>query len=290
MPLIYAFAAREDGTILAEYSALHGNFREVATECLPHLRPDAGRLTITCDAHTFNYARKDSFIFLVVADEVFGRVVPFAFLARLSDDFINRFGSKARTAPPLSLNRAAAPLIKQHMVGCCESAAGRASHEIRSVGSADHCMFGRHLTPPILYFACRSTAATIQMRYHALQACSARWTRSRESWWRTLKRRGHNSTLCSSTACFCTQYHPPGPATQVLERGERIQVLVDKTDELRAHAARFQKQGRALRSNMWWANVRMKVIVVAVVLLLAVVIFLLACFAGGKNCIKRNQA
>lgn len=76
----------------------------------------------------------------------------------------------------------------------------------------------------------------------------------------------------------------------MLERGERIQVLVDKTDELRAHAARFQKQGRALRSNMWWANVRMKVIVVAVVLLLAVVIFLLACFAGGKNCIKRNQA
>jgi vesicle-associated membrane protein 7 len=68
---------------------------------------------------------------------------------------------------------------------------------------------------------------------------------------------------------------------RVLERGERIELLVDKTEELRNHAQMFQKQGKALRSNMWWQNMRMKIIVVLVVLLLVVVIFLLACFAGA---------
>jgi uncharacterized membrane protein len=68
---------------------------------------------------------------------------------------------------------------------------------------------------------------------------------------------------------------------RVLERGERIELLAHQTEELRNHAQMFQKQGKALRSNMWWQNMRMKIIVVLVVLLLVVVIFLLACFAGA---------
>eukprot|EP00877_Chromochloris_zofingiensis_P007989 jgi/Chrzof1/3443/Cz12g25180.t1 len=76
---------------------------------------------------------------------------------------------------------------------------------------------------------------------------------------------------------------------KVLERGERIELLVDKTDDLRFQAEKFQKSGRQLRNKMWWANLKMKIIVVLVVLLAAVVIFLLACFAGGNNCVKKNQ-
>ena len=39
---------------------------------------------------------------------------------------------------------------------------------------------------------------------------------------------------------------------RVLERGERLELLVDKTDGLRDQAARFQASGRALRQRMWW--------------------------------------
>ena len=42
---------------------------------------------------------------------------------------------------------------------------------------------------------------------------------------------------------------------KVLERGERIEALVDKTDGLRDAAGRFQAAGRQLRQRMWW-NVR----------------------------------
>ena len=73
----------------------------------------------------------------------------------------------------------------------------------------------------------------------------------------------------------------------MLERGERIELLVDKTDELRFQAEKFQKQGKQLRQKMWWNNTRMIITVVMCILLLAVVVFLLACFAGGNNCIQK---
>lgn len=75
---------------------------------------------------------------------------------------------------------------------------------------------------------------------------------------------------------------------KVLERGEKIELLVDKTDDLRFQAEKFQKTGRQLRSKMWWANCKMKLVVVAAVLLLALIIFVLVCFSGG-NCIKGNK-
>lgn len=70
---------------------------------------------------------------------------------------------------------------------------------------------------------------------------------------------------------------------KVMERGERIDVLVDKTADLHNHAQRFQKAGRSLRNKMWWQNMKVKILVVAAVLLLALVIFLSVCFSGG-NC------
>lgn len=38
---------------------------------------------------------------------------------------------------------------------------------------------------------------------------------------------------------------------QVLARGEKIELLVDKCDDLRHQAQAFHKQGKQLRSRMW---------------------------------------
>jgi hypothetical protein len=40
----------------------------------------------------------------VVADEAYGRQIPFAFLERLRDAFMEKFADRARTAPENSLN------------------------------------------------------------------------------------------------------------------------------------------------------------------------------------------
>lgn len=51
-------------------------------------------------------------------------------------------------------------------------------------------------------------------------------------------------------------------------------------------ADKFRKKGTELRNKMWWENWKMKLFVLLCVLILGVVIFLIACFAGGKNCTK----
>ncbi|KAF1990810.1 synaptobrevin-domain-containing protein [Aulographum hederae CBS 113979] len=61
---------------------------------------------------------------------------------------------------------------------------------------------------------------------------------------------------------------------RVLERGERIDLLVDKTDRLGGSARDFRVRSTGLRRRMWWKNVRL------MVLLVVVVIFLLYLFIG----------
>jgi UDP-N-acetylmuramate-alanine ligase len=72
---------------------------------------------------------------------------------------------------------------------------------------------------------------------------------------------------------------------RVLERGERIELLVDKTDNLRFQADKFHKTGRALRTRMWWQNFKVQIIVLLIIVLIAVIIFCSVCFSGG-NCLN----
>jgi vesicle-associated membrane protein 7 len=61
---------------------------------------------------------------------------------------------------------------------------------------------------------------------------------------------------------------------RVLERGERIDLLVDKTDRLGVGARDFRVRSRGLRRRMWWKNVKL------MVLLGVVIVFLLYLFVG----------
>ena len=42
----------------------------------------------------------------------------------------------------------------------------------------------------------------------------------------------------------------------VVDRGEHLELLVDKSDGLTINAAQFQKQSRNLRQALWWKNVK----------------------------------
>lgn len=58
---------------------------------------------------------------------------------------------------------------------------------------------------------------------------------------------------------------------KVLDRGEKLELLVDKTENLRYQADQFQKGGKALRNKMWWQNVKMKLLVALIVSIVIVV-------------------
>ncbi|CAL5322160.1 unnamed protein product [Camellia sinensis] len=64
---------------------------------------------------------------------------------------------------------------------------------------------------------------------------------------------------------------------KVLDRGEKIELLVDKTENLQFQADSFQRQGRQLRRKMWLQNLQMKLMVGGTVVALIVILWLIAC-------------
>ncbi|KAI3511527.1 hypothetical protein L2E82_29093 [Cichorium intybus] len=64
---------------------------------------------------------------------------------------------------------------------------------------------------------------------------------------------------------------------KVLDRGEKIELLVDKTDNLRNQANDFKKQGTKMKRKMWIQNMKIKLIVVGIVILLILVVIMSIC-------------
>ncbi|CAI0389181.1 unnamed protein product [Linum tenue] len=65
---------------------------------------------------------------------------------------------------------------------------------------------------------------------------------------------------------------------KVLERGDRLAVLVDKTAAMQGNSIRFRRQSRRYRNAMWWRNVKLSLmLLVFIFLLVAYIVFSLVC-------------
>ena len=125
--------------MLADFTAYTGNFSTVAIQCLEKCPTDNSKFTFTCDRHTFNYTIDSGYsalpspeipvppstflsgplrtwqtpnhlsgraaAFLAVAEEEYGRQIPFAFLERVQAEWKEKFADKARTATAHSLDK-----------------------------------------------------------------------------------------------------------------------------------------------------------------------------------------
>ena len=67
---------------------------------------------------------------------------------------------------------------------------------------------------------------------------------------------------------------------KVLARGEKIELLVDKTEQLNQSAKRFQRASKSLKTAMWWKNVKMWGLIAVIVI---IIIWLIASFICGFN-------
>ncbi|KAI1103132.1 synaptobrevin [Jackrogersella minutella] len=67
----------------------------------------------------------------------------------------------------------------------------------------------------------------------------------------------------------------------LLERGERIDLLVDKTDRLGGSAREFHVRSRGLKRQMWWKNVKLMTLLIVVVILIIVAIVIAVKNAAG---------
>ncbi|CAN4115803.1 unnamed protein product [Withania somnifera] len=69
---------------------------------------------------------------------------------------------------------------------------------------------------------------------------------------------------------------------KVLDRGEKIELLVDKAENLRSRAQDFRTQGTTMRRKMWLQNMKIKLIVLGIIIALILIIVLSVC--GGFKC------
>ncbi|XP_012943229.1 vesicle-associated membrane protein 7 [Aplysia californica] len=68
---------------------------------------------------------------------------------------------------------------------------------------------------------------------------------------------------------------------QLAERGERLELLVDKTEDLSANSVTFKKTSRNLARSLWWKNIKLMVIIGVIVIL--VIYFIISASCGGLD-------
>ncbi|KAK8962016.1 Vesicle-associated membrane protein 721 [Platanthera guangdongensis] len=69
---------------------------------------------------------------------------------------------------------------------------------------------------------------------------------------------------------------------KVIDRQEKVEGLADKTATLRSQAQDFRQGGNQLRRKMWWQNMKVKLIVIAIIIALILIIVLSVCH--GFSC------
>ncbi|XP_068313905.1 vesicle-associated membrane protein 711 [Pyrus communis] len=74
---------------------------------------------------------------------------------------------------------------------------------------------------------------------------------------------------------------------KVLERGDRLELLVDKTANMQGNTFRFRKQARRFRSTVWWRNVKLTVALIFLVLVVIYVVLAFVCHGLAlPSCLK----
>ncbi|KAI8819946.1 putative vesicle-associated membrane protein [Fimicolochytrium jonesii] len=205
MPLIYALTSR-GSIILAEHAATTGNFQQVTQHILERLpeqeegKDGETRMTFVYDRYLFHHLTSHGITFLCLADDGFGRRIPFAFLEDLKQRFEKTYGfERPKHAIAYGLNE-----------------------------------FSRVIQAQMEHF--NNTPQTD--RFHNVQ-----------------------SEIDAVRDVMVTNIE------KVLERGDRIEILVDKTDTLNATSFAFKKRSTALRRREWWKNTKLMVLMGVGVLL-----------------------
>lgn len=69
---------------------------------------------------------------------------------------------------------------------------------------------------------------------------------------------------------------------RVLQRGQQIDEIISATDELQVQAAGFQRNSRALRTQMWWNDMKGKMMIGGGVIAFLLIVYFVFC--GGVSC------
>eukprot|EP00158_Paraphelidium_tribonemae_P009391 Partr_v1_DN28853_c1_g2_i2_m33267 putative Vesicle-associated membrane protein len=219
MSLIYALIARKS-TILAEHSLSTGNFAQITQVILDKIPANQPtKLTYVYDNYLFHYIVDErGLVYLCMADDAFGRRIPFAFLEEVRNDFQLAYGESALVA-------------------------GAYGMDVYSATLGDKMQFYN------------SNPESDRLRYVQGEISQVR------------------DVMVQNIE-------------KVLERGERIDILVDKTDNLNQAAFQFKKRSTALKRQMWWKNTKITILLAVVCVIILYLLIGAGCgLPGWSKCV-----
>nr|GLL32395.1 vesicle-associated membrane protein 714-like [Ipomoea trifida]GMC68746.1 vesicle-associated membrane protein 714 [Ipomoea batatas]GMD21361.1 vesicle-associated membrane protein 714 [Ipomoea batatas]GME01261.1 vesicle-associated membrane protein 714 [Ipomoea batatas] len=218
MAILYALVARGT-TVLAEFSAVTGNAGAVARRIMEKLPEEAeSRLCFSQDRYIFHILRSDGLTFLCMANDTFGRRIPFSYLEDVKMRFMKNYGRIASHAPAYAMNDEFSRVLHQ------------------------------------------------QMEFYSSNPSADTFSRVRGEV-------GELRTIMVDNI------------EKILERGDRIELLVDKTSTMQDSAFHFRKQSKRLRRALWMKNAKLMAVLTCLIVLLLYLI--IAAFCGGitlKSC------
>ncbi|KAJ2483898.1 hypothetical protein IWW56_000044 [Coemansia sp. RSA 2131] len=191
--IIYALVARGP-IVLAEHSTTPTNFQQVTHAILEKIPPNDSKLTYVYDRYLFHYIRCNNIVYLCIADDKFGRRIPFAFL----QDTMERFVAAYTEA------------------------------EISEAACMGLNSFARTMARQMDYFS-RSPQDSIRSVQGEISQVKDVMVQNIE---------------------------------RVLERNDRIEILIDKSNSLNNAAFAFRKRSTALKRKYWWRNQKLMALVV----------------------------
>ncbi|KAJ8421152.1 hypothetical protein Cgig2_013890 [Carnegiea gigantea] len=166
-------------------SAVTGNAGAVARRILEKLPSEAdSRLCFSQDRYIFHILKADDLTFLCMANDTFGRRIPFSYLEDIHMRFMKNYGRIAQHAPAYAMNDEFSRVLHQQME----------------------------------FYSSSPSADTIN------------------------RVRGEIRTIMVENI------------EKILDRGDKIELLVDKTATMQDSAFHFRKQSKRLRRAIWLKN------------------------------------
>ncbi|XP_051134064.1 vesicle-associated membrane protein 714 [Andrographis paniculata] len=214
MAILYGVVARGT-TVLSEFSAVTGNTGAVVRRILEKLSetdsPES-RLCFSQDRFIFHILRADGLVFLCMANDTFGRRIPFSYLEDIQMRFMKNYGRVAAYAPAYAMNDEFSRVLHQQME----------------------------------FFSSNPNADTLN------------------------RVRGEVNEVRTIMV---------DNIDKILERGDRIELLVDKTSTMQDSAFHFRKQSKRLRRALWMKNAKLLALLTCLIVLL--LYFIIAAACGG---------
>uniref|UniRef100_A0A6B2LEZ5 V-SNARE coiled-coil homology domain-containing protein n=1 Tax=Arcella intermedia TaxID=1963864 RepID=A0A6B2LEZ5_9EUKA len=219
---MYACVANRQ--ILAYYSKRQGNFTKVVNSILEQIPTQDNKMSYAFEKHYFHYIVSDGVTYLCIADEGFGRRIPFAFLDDIKGRFLATYRDRGKTASPNEMQYD----------------------------------FSRILQTQMEYYSKNENADKIMQLRKDLDDVQKIMVKNID---------------------------------KVLERGQKIELLVEQTEQLTSSSFQFKKKSTELKRVMWWKNAKLMVIIVVFIIILIYVIVAVAC--GGPlldKCVHGSPA